>query len=187
MWTYAIFLDYLQSHPKNDCTNVKQNSLSHWLRFNSWNGTPVLFLIFWLVVFHRNKGSNFFQYWIEKSIIGQFSLSHSYTFIIVAIVPAVYYLFLTIWKSRHWHIGISIVTGIDSGIQIEKFYFYSQNFWKNRTFMFFLVLSYEIISTVLQILFSYSSIKRRFIGVLEKGCLNSRKHLFIGVLKKMTV
>ena len=90
------------------------------------------FLIFWLVVFHRNKGSNFFQYWIKKSIIGQFSLSHSYTFIIVAIVPAVYYLFLTIWKSRHCHIGISIVTGIDSGIQIEKFYFYFQNFFLKK-------------------------------------------------------
>ena len=90
------------------------------------------FLIFWLVVFHRNKGSNFFQYWIKKSIIGQFSLSHSYTFIIVAIVPAVYYLFLTIWKSRHWHFGISMVTGIDSGIETEKFYFYFQNFFLKK-------------------------------------------------------
>ena len=121
------FLIIYNPIPKNDCTNVKQNSLSHWLRFNSWNGTPVFFLIFCLVVFHRNKGSNFFQYWIKKSIIGQFSLSHSYTFIIVAIVPAVYYLFLSIWKSRHWHIDMSIVTGIDSGIQIKKFYFYFQN------------------------------------------------------------
>ena len=89
-------------------------------------------LIFCLAVFHRNKGSNFFQYGMNKSIIGQFSLSHSYTFIIVAIVPAVYYLFLTIWKSRHWHIGISIVTGIDSDIQIEKFYFYFQNFFLKK-------------------------------------------------------
>ena len=126
------FLIIYNPIPKNDCTNVKQNSLSHWLRFNSWNGTPVLFKIFWLVLFHRNKESNFFQYWIKKSIIGQFSLSHSYTFINVAIVPAVYYLFLTIWKSRHCHIGISIVTGIDSGIQIEKFYFYFQNFFLKK-------------------------------------------------------
>ena len=153
------FLVIYNPTPKNDCTNVKQNSLSHWLRFNSWNGTPVLFKIFWLVFFHRNKESNFFQYWIKKSIIGQFSLSHSYTFINVAIVPAVYYLFLTIWKSRHCHIGISIVTGIDSGFEIEKFYF-PNFFWKNRTFMFFLVLSYGIISTLLQILISYSSIER---------------------------
>ena len=126
------FLIIYSPIPKNDCTNVKQNSLSHWLRFNSWNWTPVLFKIFWLVLFHRNKESNFFQYWIKKSIIGQFSLSHSYTFINVAIVPAVYYLFLTIWKSRHCHIGISIVTGIDSGFEIEKFYFYLQNFFLKK-------------------------------------------------------
>ena len=126
------FLIIYSPIPKNDCTNVKQNSLSHWLRFNSWNWTPVLFKIFWLVLFHRNKESNFFQYWIKKSIIGQFSLSHSYTFINVAIVPAVYYLLLTIWKSRHCHIGISIVTGIDSGFEIEKFYFYFQNFFLKK-------------------------------------------------------
>ena len=42
-----------------------------------------------------------------------------------------------IWKSRHWHICITIGIGIDIGIDIPKSLFLPLwiVFWKNRTFM----------------------------------------------------
>ena len=64
--------------------------------------------------------------------------------------------FRTIWKSRHRHLGISIVIGICIGIiSIAKILFLlSEIFLKIRTFIFFLVLSYGISTALLQMLIS---------------------------------
>ena len=93
-----------------------------------------------------------------------------------------------IWKSRHRHFGISIVIEIVIGIDIAKKKFCLQNvFSKNRTFMLFLVLSYDISTTLLQIyLFLYDFLfirPKTSIGVLEKGYLNFQKHPSIGFWK----
>ena len=80
-----------------------------------------------------------------------------------------------IWKSRHRYLSISIVTGIEFGFGIAKNLFLPPEiFLKNRIFMFFLVLSFGISTTLLQML-----IFLRFPIHLSKGvhwC--SRKRLF---------
>ena len=86
----------------------------------------------------------------------------------------------TIWESRHHHLHISILIGIGIDIGIAKILFLPSefSFLKNRILMFFPVLSYGISTTLLQMG------QKGFIGVLEKGNLNFRKDLFIGVSKK---
>ena len=60
-----------------------------------------------------------------------------------------------IWKSRHRHLSISIVIGIGIDIGIAKNLFLSSDFsLKNRILMFFLVLSYHLSTTLLQVLIS---------------------------------
>ena len=60
-----------------------------------------------------------------------------------------------IWKSHHRHLCISIDIEISIGIGIPKCLFLPSEFFLNyRVFMFLLVLSYGISTTLLQILIS---------------------------------
>ena len=61
-----------------------------------------------------------------------------------------------IWKSWHWNCSISIVLGIGIGIDIAKNLFLPAEmfFFEKIIFMFFIVLSYGISTTLLQILIS---------------------------------
>ena len=61
-----------------------------------------------------------------------------------------------IWKSWHWNCSISIVLGIGIGIGIAKNLFLPAEivFFEKIIFMFFIVLSYGISTTLLQILIS---------------------------------
>ena len=84
-----------------------------------------------------------------------------------------------------WHLSAS-ASSLASALQ--KIYFRLQNFFlKNRIFMFFLLLSCGISTTLLQILISLRFPIHPFKGVhwcSRKGYLNIRKHPSIGILKK---
>ena len=59
-----------------------------------------------------------------------------------------------IWKSRHRHLSISIVLESALASTLQKIWFCPQKpFFENRILMFFLVLSYDISTTLLQIRF----------------------------------
>ena len=89
-----------------------------------------------------------------------------------------------IWKSWHRHSSISITISIGNA---KNVFVPSEFFLKNRIFMFFLVLSYGISTTLLEILIFLRFPIHPFKGVhccSKKDYLNIWKHPSIGVLKK---